>query len=87
MKLLKKIKKWFSTEEKCYICRKVITTKKNPKSIKIVLGYSPSEWLYLDSGKTEALLKPVFYLCEKHREDFELFIYVKNTEKILNALF
>ena len=74
MKLLEKIKQKFSTEEKCYICGKVISAKKNPESIKITFGYSKQNLLFYDFGETVLIIEPEFYLCKQHREDFEQFI-------------
>ena len=76
MKLLKKIKKWFSTrnEEECYVCGKKIKASRNWDSIKIVLGYSHFEYMAFDSGRKEQKLPWNFYLCKKHREEFEKFL-------------
>lgn len=81
MKLLKKIKKWFSTlnEEKCYICGKTMKASRNWESIKIVLGYSEFEYLAFDSGK-EQKLPWKFYLCKQHRKEFEKFMNTLKAE-------
>jgi hypothetical protein len=86
------MKHWFSTEKRCYICGKVISANKNPKSIKITLGYSKQELHYFDLGDdTILILEPEFYLCEQHREEFEQHLlsvkikqYEEKTGKKLN---
>jgi len=84
MKILKKIKKWFSTEERCHICGKEIKASRNPESIKIVLGYSEMEYFNVDVGKKEQKLPWKFYLCKQHREDFENFILTLKKENLSN---
>ena len=83
MKLLKKIKKWFSTrnEEECYVCGKKLKADwKHHESIKIVLGYLDFEYSAFDRGK-EQKLPWKFHLCKYHREVFENFLLSLKSEQ------